>query len=817
MGSAPFGTYNTRVPYQDIMRNARSLVLWLLAGAAGLALLIWAYPRAFPLLPRDWTVSREEAVNIALERLRDLGEPVKDPYIVAILGPDPRLERRLQLAVDRNGFEKLRETSLPGQMITWDIYVFPRGASQSDWTYLASVSPSGDVLMLRRRFDPLEKGSPLPPREARERARVFLIREGINLDLYEKPEIRSQQLAGRTDQSVRFRDRRNPLTDGRTHGMQVFYAGERFAGFGPWVDDPQEKEIARSIRGVNFLFIIRVVWVILFASVLALPFLKRYHEGEIGVRRGVQIFLVVAAAGLLTMLVASRASSQDSSFGFVTREQNTWLVVLFQTVFYIFPAGVLAFFSWSAGESVCRERWGHKLAAFDALFKGQFANETVARSSFRGWMAGLATAGVSAALLAGIRAAGGWPLSSLLLAPSGRWQGVELVAGALATAMPFHLAVILWLLPTAARKLGVWGGSVLAVLMGAIVFYPLALAVPLGWTLVVALVPAAVLVVLFLATDLLPVLLTALVTQILFGVWPLITAEDPTLQAHGWSAVVLLAIPLVLSLRALGSGREFVYRYEDIPPHVRRIAERERQRVELETARRIQGSILPDLPPRLAGVDIAHAYLPASEVGGDFYDVLALEDGRLAVAVGDVAGHGVSSGLIMAMAKSALAVQVTFDPDVAQVFRTLNRTVFQTARKRLLATLCYALIDPRRLEMLYASAGHLYPYRISAGGRVDSLESTAYPLGVRGELAVEARTARLSPGDTLFLFSDGLVEARKEGSDEQFGFERLEASLARHANRDVEGLRDGILADVETFTANAPREDDQTILVLRLP
>ena len=100
---------------------------------------------------------------------------------------------------------------------------------------------------------------------------------------------------------------------------------------------------------------------------------------------------------------------------------------------------------------------------------------------------------------------------------------------------------------------------------------------------------------------------------------------------------------------------------------------------------------------------------------------------------------------------------------------------------------------------------------------MDALESPAYPLGVRGELTVEARTARLSPGDTLFLFSDGLVEARREGSDEQFGFDRLEASLARHANRDVEGLRDGILADVEKFTANAPREDDQTILVLRLP
>ena len=153
---------------------------------------------------------------------------------------------------------------------------------------------------------------------------------------------------------------------------------------------------------------------------------------------------------------------------------------------------------------------------------------------------------------------------------------------------------------------------------------------------------------------------------------------------------------------------------------------------------------------------------------------------------------------------------------MAAVFRTLNRTIYQTARKRLLATLLYAVLDPKQRELLYASAGHLYPYRIT-GGKVEALESTAYPLGVRGELQVDPRVARLEPGDTLFLFSDGLVEARREGSEDMFGFERLEQSLARHAGESVEKLRDGVLADITRFTGHAPREDDQTVLVLRLP
>ena len=250
---------------------------------------------------------------------------------------------------------------------------------------------------------------------------------------------------------------------------------------------------------------------------------------------------------------------------------------------------------------------------------------------------------------------------------------------------------------------------------------------------------------------------------------------------------------------------------------VRRIAERERQRVEIETARNIQSSILPSLPSQLLGVEIAHSYLPASEVGGDFYDVLALDDGRLALAVGDVAGHGVSSGLVMSMAKSALAVQVTFDPAVESVLTTLNRMVYQSARRRLLSTLCYALLDPRSRELTYASAGHVFPYRISQEGEVDPLVSESYPLGVRDQLEIRVRQQPLRAGDTLFFYSDGLVEATAEEDDDPFGFDRLQESLRRLAGQGPAAVRDGVLEDVDGFTGRHIRDDDLTVLVLRLP
>lgn len=781
-------------------------------------LLAWAWPLAFPFRPGDWSVDRDEAAAIALERLTDLGEPVRDPYVVTTVNRDFFLERRLHLALDAGeSLERLRSTGLPKRVVKWQVLVYPKTGQREEWVYESSVSSSGEVLSLQLRMDPQAPGRTISPQQARERAAAFLVEQGFDLSRFGEPNLRTRQLAARTDTEVRYPDRTAAPGGKGSHGMAVLFSGDRLAGFEPWYDDPAERELERSLQPAQFSGFARLLAAYLLVAVLGAPFLKRYHEGEIGVKRGAQVFAAVALAGLLLVLLTARTDAQNVGFGVATRQQTTWMVAVTTMVFWVMPFAVLSFVGWCVGESVCRERWGHKLAAFDALFQRQLGTATVARSALRGVAGGLALAGLLAAVLLALRSAGASPLIALFQAGDSRFPSLELLAQVLTYGLSPILAITLCLLPMTAQRAGTAAGIVVALAAGAAVVFPAALVVPIRWGFLVALLATLGPVLVFLRADLLAALLAGLVSQVLLLGFPMLLADDITLRTHGWLALVLAAAPLLASVRFLHSRREFHYRYEDVPPHVRRIAERERQRVELETARRIQSSILPELPPSLNGVEIAHAYLPASEVGGDFYDVLALEDGRLAVAVGDVAGHGVSSGLVMSMAKSALAVQVTFDPDVAAVFETLNRTVYQTARKRLLATLCYALLDPKQRELVYASAGHLFPYRITKEGRVEALESIAYPLGVRGQLEVEPRTARLAPGDTLFLFSDGLIEARPEGSDQVYGFERLEQSLARHADKGVEGLRDAVLEEVERYAGNGLREDDQTILVLRLP
>jgi len=443
----------------------------------------------------------------------------------------------------------------------------------------------------------------------------------------------------------------------------------------------------------------------------------------------------------------------------------------------------------------------------------------VARSSLRGIALGLALLAALLGIAVSLQRLGAWTLGSLLvdLQFGAGWLGIGQLLHLLCYELATLLVTCLFFTMLAARKLPPALAAIVSALAAAALSLPPFMPVPISAAAPLWLLAAAVPVLVFWGSDLLAAVLCGLTASGVMACMPLLLAHDAGMQLQGAIPLVALALPLLLSIRHLHGGREFVYRWEDVPPHVRRIAERERQRVELETAREIQSSILPVLPPQLSGVQLAHAYQPATEVGGDFYDVLALDDGRVALAVGDVAGHGVSSGLVMSMVRSALAVQVTFDPRVESVFHTLNRMVFQSARRRLLTTLTYALLDPIGRELVYASAGHVFPYRITRDGRVHELEAGSYPLGVRLDSVLPVRRERLEAGDTVVLLSDGVVEAHRENDEEPFGFGRLAESLGRHAHGGPQALVRGVLADLETFTRRAPREDDVTVLAARLP
>jgi hypothetical protein len=319
----------------------------------------------------------------------------------------------------------------------------------------------------------------------------------------------------------------------------------------------------------------------------------------------------------------------------------------------------------------------------------------------------------------------------------------------------------------------------------------------------------------FLLSDLLAAAVSLFGATLLLSLLPLARALEGAALAGTVAALVgPFAVLLALAAAGLLSRRTVEYRYEDLAPHVKRIVERERVKAEIDAANRIQAALLPPSDPKLPGVVVASHYRAATEIGGDYFDFLPLPGGRLGLAFGDVAGHGLTSGIVMAMAKSALLVQTGHDPSPVRVMEVLNETVRKTAPKRMLMTFFFGVLEPSTGALHYCSAGHLDPYVVRHGsGAVEPLSAWGFPLGVRRREPFVEHVARLGPGDRLVLYSDGLIEALDDDG-EPFGFSRFEEVLSGAARDGAGEVRQALLSAVKCFTRNRPPEDDQTLVVL---
>ncbi|OYT71347.1 MAG: hypothetical protein CFK52_08275 [Chloracidobacterium sp. CP2_5A] len=247
---------------------------------------------------------------------------------------------------------------------------------------------------------------------------------------------------------------------------------------------------------------------------------------------------------------------------------------------------------------------------------------------------------------------------------------------------------------------------------------------------------------------------------------------------------------------------------------VRRLTAEATLRRELEIARDMQQQLLPAAPPTIPGIDVTGISLPASDVGGDYYDFFVLGPQCLAVAIGDVTGHGISSGLMMALAKGGLQNQVRNDAHPSAVMAAMNHLIAISGGKRDLMTLTYAVIDTSTQSLEVANAGHPFAYHYRAAtGQVETIEHGDYPLGARLNGQYPTRRLAYQPGDTLAFYTDGLVEARNS-QGEVFGFERLEQLIAQRGASSAADLQTAILHTLRSFLGDAPAEDDVTLVII---
>jgi len=283
---------------------------------------------------------------------------------------------------------------------------------------------------------------------------------------------------------------------------------------------------------------------------------------------------------------------------------------------------------------------------------------------------------------------------------------------------------------------------------------------------------------------------------------------------------VIFAGITIVGIIGLFNGKTFQYTQELEPEHIRRIKERTRMQKELEIAKKVQLGLLPKEQPSISGFDIAGVCLPALEVGGDYFDFIHLQDGKLGIAIADVSGKGVPAAIYMTLTKGILQshAEATLSPKT--VLSKVNNLMYRTIDKSWYVSMFYAVIDPVTKKLTFSRAGHnpaivlnpsksghqlLQPAGIGLGLEIGEIFTKTL---VEGELQLES-------GNTLVFYTDGFTEAMSE-SEEEYGDERFLDYLSKNDTGTAHDLVEKSLAEIKLFQGEAPQHDDMTMVVLKV-
>jgi phosphoserine phosphatase RsbU/P len=242
--------------------------------------------------------------------------------------------------------------------------------------------------------------------------------------------------------------------------------------------------------------------------------------------------------------------------------------------------------------------------------------------------------------------------------------------------------------------------------------------------------------------------------------------------------------------------------------------ERERLEREQQVASEIQQRFLPATAPVVNGYELQGISFPCYEIGGDYYDFIQREDGKLVVALGDVSGKGTAAALLMSSLHAAIHAHTDIHASLAKTIGAVNRYLVDSIPANRFVTLFYAELDPKNGALSFLNAGHNPPLIVHAGGTMEQLAAGGLPLGIMSDADFREGRTQLHPGDVLVIYSDGVSEAVNPAGEE-FGPTRLYEVVARNLDASAGGIRDRIESALTKFCQGTPAADDITLVICK--
>src|SRR5437764_782016 len=242
--------------------------------------------------------------------------------------------------------------------------------------------------------------------------------------------------------------------------------------------------------------------------------------------------------------------------------------------------------------------------------------------------------------------------------------------------------------------------------------------------------------------------------------------------------------------------------------------ERERLEREQQVASEIQQRFLPAAAPQIEGYELQGISFPCYEIGGDYYDFIQRENGKMIVALGDVSGKGTAAALLMSSLHAAVHAHAETHDSIAAAISAVNRYLVESIPPNRFVTLFYAELDPKAGSLAFLNAGHNPPLIVHSGGTMEQLAAGGLPLGIMSDAEFREGHTQLHPGDVLVIYSDGVSEAVNP-SGEEFGRTRLYEVVARNLDASAGGIRDRIESALTKFCQGTPAADDITLVICK--